>query len=544
VLLVLMTLILGSMAIVARNSTGRLASAAQGRNREARDVAEAGLVEIISELNKERNRKILVAGVALASWSEGSATASNPLLNPCTGYDANGNLTPLATPTSKAIALKDGWQNLVAGNSTRSYRLVSIAYSDAARAALSSPPPQTVLTGQVKTLLRLTVEGRVSDATGATLSTSRVVKEYEVVPKCCKRSFGRNSFAANVFGTDARACFLSPGGVQAASEAVAAVIGGLNGGVISSSNNMLNIFDADLRPVTRVLCRSNVPSPGVANPDCINGSMRLGTISVMPSQFGVPVPPWPGAANASFETLDAPDKSGLYIRVNPTTNTVEKCSATASSTTPNSCQTMSSCTRIEGNINYVNGHYCRISRVNASKNFVTFDTSNAPLFLYFDTPESPNSSGNSYISYQGNGTVRQVRCAAGTTAICGTTATIADVERLNVYAYGSASMNLNGADAVVTMNVFAPKASFTIKGGGSAPFNFIGRLWLNNIYANGSTTMQVLESSPELLVSQGSCTVLGCTSIIPDAGTTGTTGSYGTPEVDWVARSVTYSSAF
>lgn len=535
VMLVLLTLILGSLMVSARSSSGRLASAAQGRNREARDVAEAGLTEIVSELNKEANRKILVSGLALSSWSQGSNDSSNPLINPCTRYDSSGNAAPAVTPTAKAIGFQNGWQNLVSGNSSRSYRLVAVSYSDAARTSSFSSTPSQVSSGQVKSLIRLTVEGRVTDASGRLISSTRVVKEYEVVPKCCKRSFGRNSFAATNFGEDNRFCF-SGGGAQTSSQAVAGVIGGINGGTISSSNNTINIINNALQPITRVLCRSDVPLPSTPNPACIGRTMTLGVISVVPSTFNVALPAWPGAASTPFTSLVAGSRTGVYVRVNTTTNSVEQC--TSDGTTLSSCTTLTSCTSVSGLSNYVSGHYCRISGVDANKNFVTFDTSNSPLFLYFDTPTAPAPSNTNYISYQGNGTVRQVKCAAGSTGICATTAGIADAENLNIYAYGTGSMGLNGADAAVTMNIFAPNATFTIKGGGSAPYNFIGRLWLNNIYANGSTTMQVLESAPAQLVSQGVCTTQGCSGIGP------TSDSSGTPDVDWVARSVTYSSAF
>lgn len=541
VMLVLFTLILGSLAIVSRTSSGRLAAAAQGRNREARDVAEAGITEIISELNKEPNRRLLVSGVALASWSQGATDFSNPLINPCTSYNSSGNAATLTPPTTKAIAFKNGWQALLSGDPRRSYRLVSVTYSDVARNPLSAPPPTAVTTGQVKSLLRLTVEGRMHDAAGNALSSARVIKEFEVVPKCCKRSFGRNSFAATNFGEDNRFCFAGGSSAQNADDAVAAVVGGLSGGTINSSNNTLSIVDENLEPITRVLCRSNVPAPDSTNPACIARSMTLGVISVVPSFFNLPVPPWPGSSDTTFSVLDAPSKAGLYVRVNPSTNVVERCSL--ANNTLSDCQALSSCTRIQGIATYISGHYCRISRVDADKETVVFDTSNAPLFLYFDTPASPAALGIRYISYQGNGSVRQVRCAAGSLGPCSTDAGIGDVERLNVYAYGTGSMNLNGADSVVTMNIFAPKASFEIRGGGSVPFNFIGRLWLNNIYANGSTRMQVLESAPQQLVSQGSCTLTGCAGIGPDTGASSGRTS-GTPDVDWVARSVTYSSAF
>ncbi|MFM7311793.1 MAG: hypothetical protein ACKO0M_01280 [Cyanobium sp.] len=537
VMLVLLTLILGSLAIVARTSSGRIASAAQGRNREARDVAEAGITEIISELNKETNRKLLVAGVALASWSQGTADLSNPLVNPCTRYSSSGGAGTITTPTSRAVAFKNGWTNLVSGDSTRSYRLVSVTTTDTTRTTLASPPPTEVITGQVKSLLRLTVEGRVSDASGNVISSTRVVKEFEVVPKCCKRSFGRNSFAATNFGEDNRFCFTG-GGQTVTSDAVAGVIGGINGGAITSSNNTLSIYDNNTPPqlITRVLCRSDVPAPGITNPACLNRTMTLGRISVVPSLFNMQPPPWPGASNVSFTSLEAPSKNGLYVRVNTSSNTVETCNVSGS--VLSGCSSLSACTQVAGNAAYVNGYYCRISSIEADKQNVIIDTSNAPITLYMDTPESPASSGKDYISYKGNGVVQQVRCASGSSGVCSTVASIADGERLTIYAYGAGSMSLNGADAAVTMNVFAPRATFSIRGGGNAPYNFIGRLWLDNIYANGSTVMQVTESVPSQLIASGACTSTGCTGIGSGSSTSGT------PEVDWVARSVTYSSAF
>ncbi|MFM7086070.1 MAG: hypothetical protein ACKOXO_03635 [Cyanobium sp.] len=538
VMLVLLTLILSSLTIVARTGSGREASAAQGRNREARDVAEAGITEIISELNKEPNRKILVSGVALASWVQGTADLNNQLVNPCTRYTSSGTAGTITTPTSKAIAFKNGWTNLVSGNGTRSYQLVSVSYSTANRTTLAAPTPSTVMTGQEKTLLKLTVEGRITDAAGNVISTSRVVKEFEVVPKCCKRSFGRNSNAATLYGEDIRFCY-SGGGVTNISDAVAAVVGGIDGGTVSSSNNVLSIFDNSTPPVpvTRVLCRSDVPNPPGPNAACLDRTLSLGRISVVPSIFNVPIPPWPGAAAVPFTTLQGSDRNGLYVRVNTFTNSVERCNLNNNNSI-SGCTPISSCTQINGVATYVSGYYCRISEIDADRNDVVLDTSNAPMFVYMDTPTDPKSSSHEYINYKGNGIVRQVRCAAGTSGLCATPATIAEGERLSIYAYGAGTMSLNGADMAVTMNVFAPKASFSIRGGGNAPFNFIGRLWLNNIYANGSTVMQVLESAPAQLVAQGTCSAAGCTGI-----GTGSNSS-GTPEVDWVARSVSYSSAF
>lgn len=63
-MLVLLTTILGSLAIASRTTSGVLAARSQSSNREARDIAESGVTEVISELNKEANRKLLILPTA------------------------------------------------------------------------------------------------------------------------------------------------------------------------------------------------------------------------------------------------------------------------------------------------------------------------------------------------------------------------------------------------------------------------------------------------------------------------------------------------
>ena len=102
VLLVLLTTILGS----SRSTSGLMAARNQSSNREARDVAESGATENISELNKEQNRKLLVT--PRDSWDDGT----NAIKNPCSSLQSSGSLLPIAStpgPTQKA-------QNLASNN--------------------------------------------------------------------------------------------------------------------------------------------------------------------------------------------------------------------------------------------------------------------------------------------------------------------------------------------------------------------------------------------------------------------------------------------
>ncbi|MCS5700362.1 hypothetical protein NZK32_15080 [Cyanobium sp. FGCU-52] len=218
-------MVVGSLAIANRTTSGRLASALQVSNREARDVAEAGIVEIVSELNKERNRKLLVSGQAPSSWSASDAA----LVNPCTGFTSGGSTQATSAPTTTAINY--GTTSVTSG--TRQFQLESITYSltpepaaigdpPSPRQAFSGSTPDPLNSGTTKSQLKITVVGRILNASGAVVSEARVTREFEVVPKCCKRSFGRNRFSGTTYGTDGRACIAPAGG--------AGLVLSLNGG--------------------------------------------------------------------------------------------------------------------------------------------------------------------------------------------------------------------------------------------------------------------------------------------------------------------------
>jgi Tfp pilus assembly protein PilV len=121
VLLVVLTVILGSLAIVNRATAGRLAATFQISNREARETAETGIVVIVSELNKEANRKILVSGQSPSAWTQSDTN----LVNPCTGFTSAGVVQATSTPTATAINYKSG----AVTSGTRQYQLESITYS-------------------------------------------------------------------------------------------------------------------------------------------------------------------------------------------------------------------------------------------------------------------------------------------------------------------------------------------------------------------------------------------------------------------------------
>lgn len=80
------------------------------------------------------------------------------------------------------------------------------------------------------------------------------------------------------------------------------------------------------------------------------------------------------------------------------------------------------------------------------------------------------------------------------------------------------------------MNIFAPKASVQINGGGSSTYNFVGRLWVDSWTSTGSSVK--IQVSGEIPATFGCDTTVN---LCPLSGT---------PDMEYIGRSISYSSAF
>ena len=333
-ILVILSLLVGTMGLLALVHGSKLAAFFSGQARDGQSVAEAGADQIIATFNQPENRQLLVAGSTPPSqWS-----TSNPALqSPCVASDGTRPGSNNGLPTQRAVNFADGQfrdlQNVdsivdvdAPDQAKRSFRLVSVRYSagvsgntdrrsiyrtfQANGTALSqagyipagtsfnslvnldNPDGGDALNPGTNTgLITLTVEGRLYRADGTT-TTSTTTKEFEVVPKCCGGSFGSNGSGgtttgtppANSLGADSRMCGLDFG-----------LIVGLNNGRLFS-------FEANDR-FTRTIQTGQVVSldsiPGlIADPS--HGWDRLTSQLVSGSQVGCRT--MPSACNIATDT--------------------------------------------------------------------------------------------------------------------------------------------------------------------------------------------------------------------------------------------------
>lgn len=326
-----LVLLVGVAALSSRTSQGFISGLFQGVNREARDVAESAIAEFGVTMNREENRFLLVAGddadwtdpkhrnICTASVKQADGTWSSV---PSDLEEARGDS---AETTADRFVLQepgtpeaDSWIDLMPGDESRQFRVTQIEYFferdnlDSSGNVISrdrvpysfdtestSFPGKTVrdsaLEGGSRTLLRVTVVGKV--ARNGQESFARVAREFEVVPKCCKRSFG-NNIGAIPWGRDNSPCPVGKDrGVGNG------VIGSLDGGSPGSSKNELDIRDENNELITQAICwAGNDPDKpsdldGDPNQDCLDGDQKLGkatknksAVSFLPQPFSLKLP--------------------------------------------------------------------------------------------------------------------------------------------------------------------------------------------------------------------------------------------------------------
>jgi hypothetical protein len=168
---------------------------------------------------------------------------------------------------------------------------------------------------------------------------------------------------------------------------------------------------------------------------------------------------------------------------------------------------------------------CRFRDIASANNTVTIDTTYAMINFHFDD----TSYNGEYMGGNGNTTYQRVHCSRSgyTPGSCNTVLTwttssqrgfqvkcdpsaganadqncsIANSfydqsELFNAYTFGTGSFELRGTSSTVGMNIYAPRATVELIGGGNAEPNFMGRIWTNNITINGNTKVRTPVSNP------------------------------------------------
>lgn len=543
VLLVLLVAVVGASSLALRGTSGISGTLQLSASRQAREAAENGITEIVAELNRPQNRRLLVSGSSPNAW--GSSTETDQQ-NPCVTVDG----TPQPPLTSASTAGNNLWKS-AGGNGQ--YILRSVRYANRDRSARLAYRYATAGSGAASTIenvggydnndpddrdavvnlrnvdrigeenighLQLEVQGRVQRG-GRTLATSTVVKEYQVIPKCCERSFAGPLIADTPefsLGNDQRNC---PGISDLG------LLFGFNEGTmqVSGRAGSLQEFNPDdpATPINlaRILCVTTSPTasncipPNSVNPFPVSGGR---SIPLIPTTFEVDPPPTFGGTGTPTGIIT----SSGYYRVRADLADIERCNAsvTGGRITLTSCANVNFCERVTGSS--VADYHCRMNRIRLTSGTVYFDTSRGSIALFFNETSSASDSGTIFIGGSANIYHRYCSSPPSASTGCATVAPASQFTRLSFFGNRDHNnLTFRGGGEATSMFVYF--ANGTVEIGGSATAR--GAIWTNALQLNGS----FLSATPAnncATLSNGFCVIQRGS--LPG----GRGGSF-----DWVARS-------
>ena len=532
-IVILMIAITASVALAVRGGSGLLSAALDSQSREARDVAEAGLTAVISELNKKQNRRMLVSGLSPATWA---TTPDARQQNPCLQLGA------ATTTLSSARSLAgNSEQNLVSDDTNRRFILKTVRYTNKDRSvhvsysygssgttlttsgsstSFNNASNQLINLANVSPVndgyLELTVEGRVYRG-GNLVAVSRATREYRVVPKCCSRSFYGPSGS---LGVDGRLCFSGDSNTGRLG-----IVTGFNGGGVDSSGAAGSLVDAQGDQLQAILC---ITQATVCGDPTSSVTVSSGSVPVIPAAIDIRVPPsYPAAAPSSSGVINPSGGSAkLYIRANAAGTALELCTPSTSSGTVNavsSCSGLSYCVKL---VNDYATYHCYMRTIQLTGNQELYvDTTGGPIAFYF---EASTGSGAGTVSTGGTTGIYHRYCSSYQANGCNTKAPLSEFQRLAFYgSLATNSFSLGGTPEGFSFFVYFRNGTISVTGTANAE----GALWSNRLDLTGN--FRVAAPPTGCTSSSGAfCSLIG--------------GGTSPEEIlfDWVARSTSQARSY
>ena len=321
VMIIALLMILGGVVAANRTNSSLFGEIFQGQAFEARAAAEIGMTRIISELNKERNRWLMVKreGDNEQLWTRPMPgdTVDKLRMNPCASETtaeyskldpSNGN----STNYGSWYINQDGSVSSSPSSASRAYRLVSVTRQEFYRNERHALNPfldrnldvNASGTGEII----IAVEGRKLNKDGVTIAKATLEKTFELVPKCCKVSFGgkHGQLDYSLDSSGATLCF----------KPSASTIGyGLLAGAADNNTGFYQIAgrptfsweqsDGSLAPVNPIYCVSSTSELQGCNLSGVAGASGITIKNIdadLPPVKSFPTPPaapTPGQLNAT-----------------------------------------------------------------------------------------------------------------------------------------------------------------------------------------------------------------------------------------------------
>ncbi len=213
VLIASLILIAGTATLLNQSTSSMLGSLFQGQSQQARHTARSGMAYLISQINKEENRLLLVIppraekinpDASTSLWTDIQAATDH--LNPCTKTYANGAKTYQTSPNLSDLNLgsgrvdngyfyiaNDGAIGKARNGATRAFRIINRPNSKDLKIPLKSGSTLSLLDDtRNPSVFRLSVEAVIyrNSQSNEIVSSTILQEDFSVAPKCCKISHG------------------------------------------------------------------------------------------------------------------------------------------------------------------------------------------------------------------------------------------------------------------------------------------------------------------------------------------------------------------
>lgn len=540
VMLIALAVILGSLAMIDRATSGFLGSLFVGQSREARDAAEIGLARVVSQLNRSRNRRLLVnaeilarQGMTLAAIDANSTLASRcgTSTSDLTGSANAGSRGEFGTGSLLGTRRDIDAATRPGSGTIRSYEVLAITqppdsreYNIDTAGQYAANEAFAVRLGQGANSARagevtITVRGLVRRGDTLVAATT-IAGTFDVVPKCCGGSFRG---AGNAFGNDTRPCEVTSLGVVTATSQELPP-----GGLLAAGSAVsFNAEDQSSLPLPYVICvtagcaeASNLNSntgtvvKQEASIDIDYNEIRNKFTGVTAQSSGPLPEPGPIAAGAPISL------SNLKVGGAPYTLAANTLSLDTRNFSSWPDEFKAACREVS-EYNGLAAIHCSITKLDfgANNRTIAVTTSSAssrkPLRLYF--PNSQANQAEKTIDQRNNGSFTHLSEASGGNRVTDLMLIGNDISRENASCPPTNQRQIvdlaNGTSQ--TLRLFAYFRCGTVNIGGNG--GYTGILWANRVVANGSISFV----SPNDAINQ----VLAFT-------------SQSNPLVDWVARSM------
>jgi hypothetical protein len=476
VLIAMLSVVVAGVALANRTQTGRLASTVITSNREAREVADAGLTYVISEWNRPENRGMFTGLQPMTAWTTDNAA----LKNPC------NDLTPTESATSD-LAGKD-----VEIDANRRFRIAEVIFSNNTNTFSAKPGSNTIFNGTfVPNQVDLIIEGDYK--LGNRVNTSRITKRLglDVSTSCLPPAGGAEDPLSDLnlrdiftfsYGSE------NPGTTPSLSKTPQAFSRNPNGTI--ATGNIANISCIPISSTATGQC-SEVPLTASSGNQNNRPPININQPVLTQAQKDALNPP-------TFLSIATAAKNAGSINSIP--------AEIPSLEIENSTQITSdnpSCITFDGAL------HCRIAEISLSggNRTLTVDTTSQPVFLYVEGD----------ITTSGNANIRHVNCGANQTNNCqkdvrsgnnnSTSFTNFDEFQNAVFRFqirgravgaGEQEFKFNGTPSA-NLLFWAPTASLELLGNADLASAF----YVNKVSANGNTSISVISPPDSFNIGLG-----------------------------------------